>query len=358
MTSETPKHKKKAPPWLLYGILAALLLLALVVFYFGSPTISSSFKDPVFLWKRLVKPLLRITLLISLGLFAGQIIEASGWTGRLSAIVRPLMRWGHLPDGSGASFTTAFVSGTAAQAMLVTFHEEGKLTRKEVILTSLLNGLPAYFLHLPTTFFIILPLAGQAGLLYLVLTLIATLLRTAGLVTFSRFSLAPRFLKMVDEKRERKPWGVVIEETWQKFLKRLQRIMLLVVPVYLVIMLVSQLGFFSWLRLKLAGGLTSTVVPVEAMSVVIFSLVAEFTSGFAAAGALLDAGTLTIRETVIALLLGNVVATPVRALRHQLPYYMGIFRPKLGVLLITLGQTLRVISVVIVGTAYVLLTAF
>jgi hypothetical protein len=93
------------------------------------------------------------------------------------------------------------------------------------------------------------------------------------------------------------------------------------------------------------------------MSVVIFSLVAEFTSGFAAAGALLEAGALTVRETVIALLLGNVVATPVRALRHQLPYYMGIFRPKLGVLLIVLGQTLRVISVIIVGAAYVLLTA-
>jgi hypothetical protein len=162
---------------------------------------------------------------------------------------------------------------------------------------------------------------------------------------------------MADEKRERKSWGAIIEETWQKFIKRLQRIMLLVVPVYLVVMLVSQLGFFTWLRLQLAGGITSTVVPIESMSVVIFSLVAEFTSGFAAAGALLDAGTLTIRETVIALLLGNVIATPVRALRHQLPYYMGIFRPKLGVLLITLGQTLRVISVIIVGAAYILLTA-
>jgi hypothetical protein len=150
----------------------------------------------------------------------------------------------------------------------------------------------------------------------------------------------------------------MVQDTWQKFLKRLQRIMLLVIPVYVVVMLVSQLGFFAWLRLKLAGGITSAVVPVEAMSVVIFSLVAEFTSGFAAAGALLDAGTLTIRQTVIALLLGNIVATPVRALRHQLPYYMGIFRPKLGVLLIALGQTLRVISVIIVGTVYVLLTAF
>ncbi|MFA9612940.1 MAG: nucleoside recognition domain-containing protein [Deltaproteobacteria bacterium] len=358
MTSETPKQKKKNSPWLLYGILAALLLLALLVFYFGSPTISSSFKDPAFLWKRLVKPLLRMTLLISLGLFAGQIIEASGWTGRLSAIVRPLMRWGHLPDGSGASFTTAFVSGTAAQAMLVTFHEEGSLTKKEVILTSLLNGLPAYFLHLPTTFFIILPLAGQAGLLYLVLTLLATLLRTAGLVTYSRFSLPPRPVEMADEKKTKKDWQALIQDTWQKFVKRLKRIMLLVVPVYLVVMLVSQLGFFTWLRLQLAGGITSTVVPIESMSVVIFSLVAEFTSGFAAAGALLEAGTLTIRETVIALLLGNVIATPVRALRHQLPYYMGIFQPKLGGLLIALGQTLRVISVIIVGAGYVLLTAF
>ena len=213
-------------------------------------TISSSFRDPAFLWKRLVKPLLRITLLISLGLFAGQIIEGSGWTGRLAAIVRPLMRWGHLSDSSGASFTTAFVSGTAAQAMLVTFYEEDKLSRKEVILTSLMNGLPAYFLHLPTTFFIILPLAGQAGLLYLLLTLVATLLRTAGLATYSRISLPPRALEVAEQEGGGKAWKEIFQETWQKFLKRLRRIMLLVVPVYLVMMLVSQLGFFTWLRLK------------------------------------------------------------------------------------------------------------
>jgi hypothetical protein len=358
MAVSSLKNDKKKSPWLLYAVLGLLLIVAGTIFYFSGPEASQGFKDPTFLWKRLIKPLLRLTLLISLGLFAGQVIEGSGWTGRLSMIVRPLMRWGHLSDASGASFTTAFVSGTAAQAMLVSFHEEGKLTRKEVILTSLLNGLPAYFLHLPTTFFIILPLAGQAGLLYLVLTLIATLLRTAGLVTYARMSLPPRTLEMARQERGRKPWKDLFLDTWEKFLKRLRRIMLLVIPVYLVVMLVSQLGFFTWLRLKLAGGITATVVPIEAMSVVIFSLVAEFTSGFAAAGALLDAGTLTIRETVIALLLGNVVATPVRAIRHQLPHYMGIFRPKLGVLLITLGQTLRVISIIIVGTVYVLLTAF
>lgn len=349
--------KKKKSPLLLYAILALLLVLAWVVFYLGGAETASSIRDPACFWKRLIKPLLRMTFLISVGLFAGQIIEASGWTGRLATIVRPLMRWGHLPDASGASFTTAFVSGTAAQAMLVSFQEEGGLTKKEVILTSLLNGLPAYFLHLPTTFFIILPLAGRAGLLYLALTLFATLLRSAGLVVYARFSFPARHVEITDRARERKPWRLLFQETWGKFLERLQRIILLVVPVYLVVLLMSQLGFFAWLRLKLAGGISTTLVPVESVSVVVFSLAAEFTSGFAAAGALLDAGTLTVRETVIALLLGNVAATPVRALRHQLPYYIGIFKPKLGVLLITLGQTLRAISVILVGAAYVLLTA-
>ena len=178
------------------------------------------------------------------------------------------------------------------------------------------------------------------------------------LVVYSRLALSPRPLEMVAEKREGQSWKSILRDTWGKFLKRLERIMLLVIPVYLVVMIVSQLGFFPWLRLKLAGGINSSAVPLEAMSVVIFSLVAEFTSGFAAAGALLQAGTLSIRETVIALLLGNIVATPIRALRHQLPYYMGIFRPKLGMLIIAIGQTLRVITVIIVGTVYLLLTTF
>jgi hypothetical protein len=202
VTNKVLQKKKKKSPWLLYVILAFLLLVAFLVFFLTSPVISSSFGDPTFLWKRLGKPLVRMTLFISLGLFAGQIIEASGWTGRLATLVRPLMRWGHLSDSSGASFTTAFVSGTAAQAMLVTFQEEGKLSRKEVILTSLLNGLPAYFLHLPTTFFIILPLTGLAGVLYLLLTLAATLLRAAGLVSYSRFTLSPRPLEIAEPKRE------------------------------------------------------------------------------------------------------------------------------------------------------------
>jgi hypothetical protein len=87
---------------------------------------------------------------------------------------------------------------------------------------------------------------------------------------------------------------------------------------------------------------------------VILSFAAEFTSGFAAAGALMHAGVLTVKQTVLALLLGNILAFPIRALRHQLPRYLGIFSPKIGLPLLLSGQLFRVISIILVGTLYYL----
>ena len=94
------------------------------------------------------------------------------------------------------------------------------------------------------------------------------------------------------------------------------------------------------------------IMPMESLGVVILSFAAEFTSGFAAAGALLDAGVLSVKQTVIALLLGNVLAFPIRALRHQIPRYMGIFSPKMGLQLLLSGQFFRISSIIIVGILY------
>jgi hypothetical protein len=92
--------------------------------------------------------------------------------------------------------------------------------------------------------------------------------------------------------------------------------------------------------------------PVEFLSLVVLSFAAEFTSGFAAAGALLQQGVLNTKQAVLALLIGNVVAFPIRALRHQLQRLMGIFTPKLGLQILLLGQGFRITSLVLVGTTY------
>ena len=84
------------------------------------------------------------------------------------------------------------------------------------------------------------------------------------------------------------------------------------------------------------------------------TLVSEFTAGVAAAGALLQSGAMQGHEVVLALLAGNVLSSPVRALRHQYPYFAGIFRPKVAAELILTGQLYRACSIVTVMLLYLL----
>jgi len=88
---------------------------------------------------------------------------------------------------------------------------------------------------------------------------------------------------------------------------------------------------------------------------VIISFAVEFTSGFAAAGALMDAGVPTIMQTVLALLIGNIIAFAIRARWHQLPHYMGIYAPKTGIQLLVLGQGVRVASLMLTGVVCAIL---
>ena len=127
-----------------------------------------------------------------------------------------------------------------------------------------------------------------------------------------------------------------------------------VMPIYVAVFLANTMGWFDFMQDALAHLVVSSFIPVESLSVVVLSFVAEFTSGFAAAGALMSAGVLSVKQTVVALLVGNILAFPIRALRHQLPHYMGIFQPKLGTQLLVLGQVLRIGSIMVVGAVYIL----
>jgi hypothetical protein len=103
----------------------------------------------------------------------------------------------------------------------------------------------------------------------------------------------------------------------------------------------GQVGLFSFL-------------PPEALGIVAFHMAAEFTAGLAAAGAMISDVGLTQVQVVLALMLGNVLSSPMRAFRHQFPYYAGIFKPRMAMKLIAYNQILRAISIAFVGIGYAL----
>ena len=313
--------------------------------------------DAAQLVSRLLWPLLRLMMFITIGLLVGQIIEVSGWIKQMAVLARPLFRFGHLGDHCSAAFTTAFFSGVSANAMLLGFFKEGRISRRQLFLSNFINQLPAFFLHLPTTFFIVIPLTGWAGGLYFLITFLAVVLRTALFLVYGRLRLSA---PVIDDPgvaenaaaNKKKTWSDIRHRVKSRLPRRIARITLYVVPIYTLVFVLNAMGLFVWLREALAGYVVTSFMPMESLSVIILSFAAEFTSGFAAAGALLEAGVLTIKQTVVALLIGNILAFPVRALRHQLPRYIGIFSPRMGTQLLLMGQGFRVTSIIVVGVIY------
>ncbi len=345
-------HRKSKPN---YRRLALSVLLSVVLVVVGLVWIDAM--DGAAVFKRLVIPLARLCVFIGIGLVIAQVIEAKGWTKQLGVIARPLFSFANLGQRCSASFSAAFFSGVTANAMLVDFHQEEKITKQQMFLTNFINQFPAYFLHLPTTFFVVVSITKTAGLLYFGLTFAAVVLRTIIFVIYGRF-----FVKPASSHNESDSAGKTYKQkkkttdAWQAIKTRLPAryvgILYYLVPIYVSIALLTAMGAFDALRDIMADRLTVEFVPVEALSVVILSFVAEFTSGFAAAGALLDQGVITVKETVLALIAGNILAFPVRALRHQLPRYMGVFSPKMGLQLLLMGQFFRIVSLIAVALVY------
>ncbi len=311
------------------------------------------------LWSGLGFPLLRICLLIALGVFIGNLIEAMNWTRFMAKLAAPLIRLGRLRDVSGASFSMAFFSGVTANTMLAEAYSQKKLSYRELVLSNLFNSLPTYFLHLPTTFFIMVPLIKAAALPYLLLTITAALLRTLVVVVLGRLMLDPKDAQRIQSELpgdEKLNWKDIIAKVWGRFKKRFKRIMVFIVPIYTAFFILQQLGIFDWLEAAMAEHVQFLAwLPPQAMTIVALQLAAELSAGLAAAGSLLDSGALGIREVVLALLTGNILSSPMRAVRHQFPYYAGIFNPGLALKLIFYNQSLRVGSLILMGALYYLL---
>ncbi|MFA9393524.1 MAG: hypothetical protein ACERJ1_02250 [Halodesulfovibrio sp.] len=310
-----------------------------------------SFMDFDVLWNGLFRPLLRLIVSISLGLAIGNIIEALHWGRFLTKISAPLVRMAHLQDVSGAAFTMAFFSSITANTYLAEQYEQGKIVRKELYFSNLLNSTPVLFLHLPSLFFLAVPFLGQAAFWYVGVVVSAALFRTLVTVIAGRFVLPPTPEGCVTcELDDNAPKGTqeVIQRVISLFIRRIRRVLLVTIPVYTVVFVLNRLGVFQALNDVVGGnnGLLPFIKP-EAAGVLILSLAAEMTASMAAAGALLTEGTIQAKDVVLALLAGNILSSPMRAIRHQIPIYMGIFPSRIAFWLVVCNQSIRACSLIL-----------
>lgn len=309
------------------------------------------------LWHSLIWPLIRLIAILSISLFVANLIESLNWTSKIATLARPLLRVGNLSDTSSASFTMALFSGISANTMLAEAYEQQKITRRELILANLFNSLPTYFLHLPTVVFIAAPMIKEAAFVYVGLTFGAATLRTLLILMVSRF-LLPRPDRrgdlLVEGPREIKSgWLDIVKKSWGRFHKRIRTVVHFTVPIYIFIFILHRAGIFTAMEREMAAFFSFLPwLSPQSMGIITLQIAAEFTAGLAAAGALLEAGNMNHREIILALMVGNILSSPIRAIRHQFPYYAGIFKPKMAAELIFYNQLFRVGSLVVMSVCY------
>lgn len=307
------------------------------------------------LWQSLGWPLLRILSGMAAGLLAASLLEALRWTRPLARLASPLTRLARLHPVAGAGFALAFVSPAAANGLLAASHDRGEISGRDLMLANLFNSLPAYLVHTPTIFLLTWPVLGMPAVTYVLLTLAAAAGRTAFTVLLGRCLLPPPppgepFSAQQEESAHGKS---ALRKAWKRFLRRLPRLVCFTVPMYVLMSLLQRHGFFAlaeqWMAAHL--GWLSFLKP-QAAGVIVLHLAAELGAALGAAGSMLQTGGLEPRDVVLALMAGNILSTPMRALRHQFPSYAGFYRPALALRLILANQGLRAASMLLVTLAY------
>ena len=284
------------------------------------------------------------------GIILVDFIIAMKLTDKFAFLVKPITRFAHLRDECGLSFLTAFGSPTAANAMLFDLYDKKVITKKELFISSMANSFPGILMHSRSMLPILIVFLGTAGLVYFGILVFAGFIKTTIIFLIGRLLLDRKSSYGIsfdnhDRPKVRKAFVEGIKSSWVT----IKKILLIMIPVTIVVFILIDKGAFEMLALKLRGLSNYLPIPSEGLTII----GTQFGSSIAAytvASNLLKAGILNGREIILTFLIGSVLTSVVR-LRFLIPYYMGIFGPKLGFQIMGVSIVLResIIILIILG---------
>lgn len=302
-----------------------------------------------------LKPLLHLFTGLAVGLFLASFLEALNLTQYIAKLTRPIVKYAHLNAVSATSFALALFSPASANAMLGEALQTKKISEKEVIISNLFNSLPSTLTHIPTFFFMSFPILGRAAIIYTSISCITALFRTAATILVGRVLLpACQMEQQTTEQKlpEKKLAAQALSLVWKRFAKRLPRLLFIGIPVYFLMFYLQYFGCFKSMENWLVESLGFDFLKPESLSIIVLYMAAELRASLVAGGTVYQAGLLTANEVVLALLIGNILSTPMRGIRHQLPAYASYYPAGFAVKLLCCNQFSRALSTAVVAVLY------
>ena len=291
--------------------------------------------------------LLWLIPVIVIGIILAELVVQLKLVRALGFLMLPITKFGHLRTECGVSFLTAFGSPVAANSMLMEFYTNKLIDRREVIIASMITAFPAIVMHWPYMLPTLIPLIGFPGVIYFCILMLGGIIETGIVLVAGRLLLPKRNAEDTKiDKEQRPPLKEALKTSVKNARKMIKRILLIIVPCIVIVFVLMDIGVFELLETYLSGVAAYFPIPAEGLPIIAAQF-AEPVVAYTIAGSLLSQGILDAKAVVLTLLIGDVLAT-ITILRFIIPYYLGVFGPKLGTQIMTLATSLRLGVVVMI----------
>lgn len=282
------------------------------------------------------------------GVILADLIVALKFVDKIAFIARPISNFAHLRDECGASFMTAFISATSANSMLASFYNNKLIDKKELFIASMMTSFPAIVMHWRALLPILIPLLGVTGLIYFGVLMAIGLVKTTLIMLVGRFLLDKKDGTVSDYMKEKRPpIKDAFKISLQTSKKTVRRILCMTIPVTFLMFILMTAGAFDTIASHLQGISYYLPVPAAGLSIIAAQF-ASYVAAHATAGALLSEGTLTGKEVILTLLVGNVLSSVSMIWRWMIPYYVGIFGTTIGIQILAVATTIRTLVMLVV----------
>ncbi|MDH3998854.1 MAG: nucleoside recognition protein [Desulfuromonadales bacterium] len=315
----------------------------------SDPDSYKSWKRKLPFWPRKGLILFELMVVITIGVFIGQMLEVSGCVKMLSWTALPITGLGKLSHNAGPAFLMAFQSGAVANSMLVSQRDTGQISNRELYTSVYVVSALSLFAHLPT---FVVPIGVAFGweatialfgvrFCAIAVQIILTLLLSRYL--FARLGIGEG-LQVSDQVCEihqtRRKQGAFWNTVWNRSKRTLRRLLLYLMPTFVVMAAFEYYGAFKWLAATMPQLFTFEFLPPESVMVIPAQALSLYNGAIAAAN-FIDSGAITTHQAVIIILFGSMVTAPVRTLKHALPTYIAVLGPRPGTVMAVTAQMFR-----------------
>ncbi|MEE9603222.1 MAG: hypothetical protein V3V75_07950, partial [Thermoguttaceae bacterium] len=132
---------------------------------------------------------------------------------------------------------------------------------------------------------------------------------------------------------------------WARSWSTVRRLLIYLIPTYAIMAGLEYFGAFKWLAAKMPGLFSFDFLPPESTIIIPAQAMSLYTGAIAAAN-FIDSGDITHKQAVLVILVGSLVTSPVRTVKHAMPTYVAVLGPKAGPVMAISAQVLRSIFLV------------